>query len=124
MILVALGVGLYFPQSREVILERARPLLVPAYRWMTSQEMVQIVDDLEVLQGSAGALPVQAGEFDQWLERRYPQENSRRDAWGTRYRLEATATGFRVRSAGPDEVFETEDDLIRVWERGTSQAPR
>jgi hypothetical protein len=124
VLILALAVGLYFPESRAMILERATPLRTPAYRWMTNQELNQIVNDLEGLQRSGGALPIQPGEFDLWLERRYPQENARQDAWGVRYRIEATPTGFGVRSAGPDGVFGTEDDLVREGERGPSQGPR
>jgi hypothetical protein len=124
LLLVALALGLYFPESREMIAEHSRPLLTPAYRWMTNQQLGQIVQDLQVLEGSGGALPTQRGQFDLWLDRRYPQEGSRRDAWGSRYRLEIEIHQFRVVSAGPDGVFGTEDDLFRVGVRGIgSEAP-
>jgi len=34
-----------------------------------------------------------------------------RDSWGTPYRLQQTATGFAILSAGPDKVWETADDI-------------
>jgi len=113
LLLVVLGIGLFRPDSRAVILDYASPLANPALRWMTNQELRQIVDDLEVVQGSGQQLPARAEEFDAWLNRRYPQESSRMDAWGTRYRLTLSATHFRVISAGPDGVFGTEDDIFR-----------
>lgn len=33
------------------------------------------------------------------------------DAWESAFRIEATARGFRIRSAGPDARFESADDL-------------
>lgn len=38
MLLLALGVGLYFSCPHEVILGYAEPLLTPVRRWTTSQE--------------------------------------------------------------------------------------
>jgi len=113
LLLVVLGVGLYRPDSRAIILDYASPLATPALRWMTNQELGQIMDDLEVVQGSGQAFPSRPEEFDAWLNRRYPQEGSRMDAWGNRYRLSLSATHFRVTSAGPDGVFGTEDDIFR-----------
>lgn len=111
VLIVALGAGLYFPQSREAILDAASPLATPAYRWMTNQELRTIVEDLERRVG-ASEFPTRPGEFDAWLDSRYPQESSRMDAWGTRYQLEVTGFNFRVISAGPDREFGTDDDLV------------
>ncbi len=119
LLLVVLGVALYLPDSRATLAEYARPLANPAYRWMTHQELRQIVDDLEVVQGSGQPLPFRREDFDAWLDRRYPQPASRVDAWGTRYRMDFTPTHFRVISAGPDGVFGTDDDLWREAPRRT-----
>ncbi len=117
VLLALLGAGLYFPESREVIVERTRPILNPGYRWMTVQQMERILLDLGNHEGSRGELPRGPGEFDAWLNARYPQESSRQDAWGTRYRMEVSGAAVRVISAGPDGEFDTEDDLIREGER-------
>lgn len=111
LIVLALGLGLTFPESRAVILEHSAPLLDPAYAWMTNQELAQIVEDLEVHQESRGGLPAGRGEFDEWMEERYPQVGSREDGWGSHYRLEVTGESFRVISAGPSGEFGTDDDL-------------
>ncbi len=120
-LVILLALGLTFPQSRAVILEHSEPLMYPAYHWMTTQEMNQMVDDLEFHQETRGGLPTARGEFDAWLDRRYPQERSRHDAWGTRYRLEVTGESFRVIAAGPDGEFGTDDDIVR---EGVRQAGR
>lgn len=117
VIILALILGLSFPTSRAVILERAQPMLNPAYRWMTVQELNQIVVDLERHQETRGPLPTGRGEFDAWLNQRYPQPGSRRDSWGTRYGLRAVGERFEVVSAGPDREFDTEDDVIRDGQR-------
>jgi hypothetical protein len=113
LLLLGLVAALYFPQSREVLVDYSRPLANPAYRWMTTQELNQIVEDLNVHQESRGRLPAGRGEFDVWMDRHYQQERSRMDAWGTRYRLEVRGDRYLVISAGPDGLFGTEDDLTR-----------
>lgn len=112
VLLIALGLGLYFPRSREVIVEWVSPLADPAYRWMTRQELDQIATDLELHLERRGRAPFRGDEFDVWLDDRYPQERSRVDAWGTRYRAQVTAAELRVVSAGPDTEFGTDDDLV------------
>lgn len=114
-VILAIALGLSFPESRAVMVEKAQPLLNPAYRWLTVQELNQVVEDLEFHQESWGDLPLGRGEFDGWMDRRYPQESSREDAWGTRYRLQVRGDGFRVESAGPDGEFGTDDD---IWREG------
>lgn len=113
LLLVGLGVALIIPDSRAVILERAAPLANPAYKWMASQEMSQIVDDLETRQGTGDGLPVQRGAFEEWLRSRYRDERFHTDPWGTPYGLQAQGRQFQVVSAGPDQVFGTDDDIFR-----------
>jgi hypothetical protein len=117
LLVIVIGVAVAVPEARDRLVDRSRPLLNPAYRWMTVQQLNQMVMDLEFHQETRGPLPTGRGEFDQWMNRRYPQERTRRDAWGTRYQLEVTADGFRVRSAGADGVFGTDDDVWREGER-------
>ncbi|MEX0935387.1 MAG: hypothetical protein WD013_00690 [Gemmatimonadota bacterium] len=115
LLLIALGVALYFPRSRDYVLERADPLADPAYRWMTRQEMRQIATDLDFYIEREGRTPLRRGEFDSWLDDRYPELRSRMDAWGTRYRATQIAGAtYRIVSAGPDLEFQTSDDL--VWD--------
>jgi hypothetical protein len=122
--LVVIGAALYFPPTRAKILEEARPLMTPAFIWMTNQELGRIVEDLGRPQGAREELPTRRGEFDAWLDRRYPQEESRIDSWGTRYRLEVFSSRFRAISAGPDSAFGTDDDLVREGARDTETRTR
>lgn len=41
----------------------------------------------------------------------YVPEASTRDPWATPYRFDCDGTHFRVRSAGPDRAFFTDDDV-------------
>lgn len=111
--LAALGVALVIPDSRAWILERSAPMANPAFRWMTGQEMQQIVEDLETLQGAGDALPHRQGEFESWVRSRYRDDRFHQDPWGTPYGLVVQGQTFRVVSAGPDGEFGTEDDLHR-----------
>lgn len=118
LLLLALGVGLYFEQSRTAILEFASPAVQPALRWMTNQELKQIAGDLEEHVVSRGSLPARAGDFDRWLRDRYRDDNFHTDAWGTPYRLRIVGGGnFRVVSAGTDREFDTPDDLTAEGSR-------
>jgi hypothetical protein len=122
LLVVALGVGLYVPESRARILDVAGPMANPAYRWMSHQQMNQIVTDLEVVVGTGARLPVAHGEFDRWLDQRYRQPRSRHDAWGVRYQLRPRGDSFDVVSAGPDQEFGTQDDLVRTGSMAPSRS--
>ena len=41
--------------------------------------------------------------------------NRSRDSWGTPYRLQQTAKGFAIQSAGPDRAWGTADDISREF---------
>jgi hypothetical protein len=95
----------------------AEPVLEPGFRWMTQQELNRIATDFEVYLSGRGVEPIGRTEFDEWLDDRYPRPRSRVDSWETRYSVEVTRIGFTVRSAGPDLVFETPDDLVAEGRR-------
>lgn len=117
LLLAGLGAGMYFPQTRAVIMDTIQPAINPAYAWMTRGEMDQMIDDLELADRTSGGIPAGRGEFEPWLERRYPQEASRVDGWGTIYRLETSRNEFVVISAGPDQEFGTLDDIRKTGQR-------
>jgi len=112
MLLLALGAGLYFPGPSEVILGYAEPLLTPVRLWTTGQELERVAEDVEIEQESRGTLPSGRGEFGPWLDRRYRQEPSRFDAWGSRYTLGVQGDSFYVSSAGRAGELGASDDLI------------
>ena len=115
LLVAVVGVGLYFPGSRAFMVDWSQPVLEPGERWMTRQELRQIATDLDQFTEGRGAAPLRRGEFDSWLDRRYPQASSRVDSWDTRYSAEVSRSEVLVISAGPDRRFGTADDL--EWER-------
>jgi hypothetical protein len=112
LLILAFVVALYFEDSRRAMLDFASPAAQPALRWMTNQELKQIVDDLETHRATRGSLPLARGEFDRWLRDRYRDDRYWQDAWGTPYQLRAQGNRFQVISAGSDREFGTDDDLI------------
>jgi len=50
------------------------------------------------------------------LRRFHPTAAAQPDAWGKAIRYERLSeSGFRLRSAGPDGVYETGDDIVKVF---------
>jgi hypothetical protein len=61
---------------------------------------------------SEGGLP----ETLEALRRFHPTAGSLPDAWGKKIRYERLSdSSFRLRSAGPDGVFETADDIVKEY---------
>lgn len=111
-LILALGVGLYIPQSRARILEAARPALNPLYRFMTRGELERIARDLVDYEKTHFRLP-EIRDFPEWMDERYGDTALTRDAWENPYRLRpAGPATFHVVSAGVDGEFGTEDDLL------------
>ncbi len=124
ILLVALGAGLYFPESRAFLLEKAGPLLEPVNKWTTTSEMDQIVRDLEVWEKGGRKFPDGRGEFPDWLGSRYQVEENTLDAWGTQYQLNVQSNAFTLISAGPDRAFNTPDDIRIAGSRAESRRRR
>jgi len=117
VLIILLALGFTFPQSREVIVDVSEPVreavMNPFRKWVTNQELQQIVVDLERWEDTRGSIPMRPEEFDRWLDDRYRQESSRVDSWGRRYALQVQGDVIIVISAGPDGEFGTEDDLTQ-----------
>lgn len=109
--MIIVGIGLYFPESRATMRAWTRPVLTPWHRWATRQELRQIAVDLEVYMDGRQTSLLRSGEFDAWLDNRYPLAESRVDSWGTRYSAEVTRSFVTVASAGRDRRFGTSDDI-------------
>lgn len=111
ILLAALAVGLYVPQSRKRIWQTVRPVTFPFYGWMSRGEMKRIAKDLNQYEQDYRQFPGPRG-FGDWMDKRYKDENLTRDSWGTRYELKrGPRHTFLIVSAGPDRTFDTGDDL-------------
>lgn len=118
LLLVALGVALYFPDSRAWLSERARPVVNPILRTATVSEMDKIVGDLNThARENLGVYPEARG-FQAWLDATYAGDGGL-DSWGNAYELQDLRRDRRmqIRSWGPDRVRATEDDIIVEFRR-------
>ena len=117
LIIIGLGVGMYFPDSRTVLMDKGAPVLRPMLIWNTQREIEKIV--LEVQQNEQIELRLPSRrEWIKWVGEHFSEDGSR-DAWGNFYQYEIQEDSFAVSSFGPDLLRKTEDDIrdvrIRNW---------
>lgn len=113
VLVVAIAAALYFDGSRAVIVERARPALDRYFVMSTRSEMDKIIQDLLAYQrDNMNQLPDRR-EFPDWLERQY-SPGADTDSWGNRYQYNVGRETYELRSAGPDGLMGTEDDILSV----------
>jgi hypothetical protein len=117
LLFFGLAAALYFPESRAVIVEKARPALDPAYRWQSLHEMEMIADELSIYErDNYGSMPPYR-TFTGWIEENFTA-GAAEDSWGSPYVLFEEGESFSVISWGPDKTPRTADDL-RVLRRFT-----
>jgi len=110
LILLAIAVWFYFPETRTILADVAEPIVVPIVRWSTQEEMRQVGRNVVDHERLTGQLPAGSAWLE-WLEYRYPAEEMTRDPWDTVYQLEVTRDSVSVVSLGPDRTRQTEDDF-------------
>ena len=69
---------------------------------------------LGLLKFQPGKLPTSVEEF---LEQRPDVGARSKESWGTALRLESDSRTVSVRSAGPDRVMDSDDDLVETFRR-------
>ena len=118
VLLIILGfcAAYYFPDSRQMLVEVAEPVMVPLVRWSTTEEMGQVGRDVVGYEQSTGNLPDRRGWIE-WLDWKYPLEDNKRDAWDNVYELRVWADSIGIMSYGPDRTRNTEDDFTVVTPR-------
>lgn len=110
LVILAVTVWSYFPESRHYVYEAIRPAMTPVFRWQTKKEMNQIARGLQNFEReNFGRLPGRA-QWPDWLQANY-QGEAARDSWGGMYLLTAGSDSFRIVSSGPDQVYRSEDDI-------------
>lgn len=110
VILLAAGVGLYFPESRAVMAQYARPLLNPVFGWQTKDEMEQIVRDLRTYEHENYDRLPDRRQWPEYLANNY-QGGDATDSWGSDYHFMIQRDSFLIISYGPDKIYGTEDDI-------------
>ncbi len=110
LIIFGLVVAFYFPNSRQMMFDKSKPVLAPFYRWQTRHEMEGVVRGLrDHERDNFGRLPGRR-EWAGWLEDNYFGDLGR-DAWGQAYFYRTRRDSFYITSSGPDLVYQTEDDV-------------
>ena len=111
LIILGISAAYYFPDSRQMLLDAAEPVMVPIIRWNTREEMSQVGRDVVAYEQTTGQVPDRRAWFE-WLDWRYSMEDSKQDAWGTTYELRVWADSVGIISYGPDRTRSTEDDFV------------
>jgi hypothetical protein len=112
-LLLALGAGLYFPQTRPVLIDTFEPILNPILTWQTRGEMAQITRELQMINREGQALPEPGEEFQAWMGRNF-QGGDRLDSWGNQYSLVLWPDSVGIKSNGPDLELNTSDDILET----------
>lgn len=111
VLLIALAVGLYFPESRAVIADYASPVVDPYLSMSTTAEMEDILDEVKTYQRENFERLPSERDFDQWIEARFSGEGSV-DGWGRGYEFRVDRGQILLVSWGPDGERGTDDDIV------------
>ncbi|GMR13788.1 MAG: hypothetical protein BMS9Abin29_2006 [Gemmatimonadota bacterium] len=109
MVILGLAAAMYFPDSRQAIIDRAMPVLTPILTRAANSEMRRISDELLRYDRIGRELPSRR-EWLRWLDAQFPGESSL-DPWGSVYQFRFWADSLALTSNGPDKDLGTEDDV-------------
>ena len=115
VMLFGMAAALYFPDSRQSILDKAMPVLVPVLEWSAKGEMQEIGRQVGLQDRLMHRLP----DRRDWVP--YLEENFTGDAgldpWGSLYQFQAWRDSFAIISYGADRERSTDDDFAKVFRR-------
>jgi hypothetical protein len=112
VLIIGLGAALYFPDSRQSILDKAMPVVTPVLVWSAKKEMREIQRQVSTYRSATYKLPARR-EWVPFLDR-YFAGDAARDPWGTMYQFYAWRDSFAIISYGPDLERSTPDDIRTV----------
>jgi hypothetical protein len=117
ILLLVLGfvTALYFPDSRQVIVDKAMPVLQPMLIWNAEREMEELSRVVRREARETYQLPP-TRQWGAWLVANFTADAAT-DPWGTTYSYQAWADSFAIRSDGPDGDRGSVDDLRVAWQR-------
>ena len=114
MIIFGFVAALYFPDSRQAIIDRAMPALHPVLVWNAEREMEDLSRAVRRQVRETYELPNRR-QWSAWLDANFSGDAGI-DPWGRAYSYQSWADSFAIRSYGPDGEIGNEDDL-RVSKR-------
>lgn len=106
LVVVLLGIGMAVPSTREMMVEKATPVLDDFRARLVPRRLEAMADQLEARIGRGESFPA---NWEGWLQRDY--SGVPEDPWGNIYYLDTRRTSFTVGSNGPDGNPNTEDDI-------------
>ena len=99
LVILAIAVWLYFPETRAILMDVAEPVVTPVVRWSAEEEMSQVARNVVEHERLTGDLP-SGSSWLGWLDYRYTVDDMKTDPWGSVYQLDATRDSVAVVSLG------------------------
>ncbi len=111
ILLIILGfvAALYFPDSRQMMINEAMPILNPYLVWSAEREIEVISRSVRRQARETYVIPL-TRDWSSWLTLNFTGDAST-DPWGKVYTYQAWADSFMIRSYGPDGERGSIDDL-------------
>ncbi len=117
ILLIILGfvASLYFPESRQMMIDKAMPVVQPMLIWSAEREIEELSRSVRREARETFQLP-QTRQWNAWLAANFTGDAAM-DPWGTTYSYQAWPDSFAIRSNGPDGEIGSQDDLRVAWHR-------
>jgi hypothetical protein len=115
LIIFGFVAALYFPDSRQVMIETADPVIQPVLVWSAEREIERLSQGVRLEAREEYTIPTNRN-WNAWLTENFSGDATT-DPWGELYSYQAWADSFAVGSDGPDGQKDTEDDLRRSHHR-------
>ncbi len=117
ILLMILGflAALYFPDSRQVMIDKAMPVIQPVLIWSAEKEMEELQRAIRREARETYQIP-QTNGWAAWLVANFTP-GAATDPWGETYSYQAWPDSFAIRSDGPDGERGSVDDLRVSWHR-------
>ncbi len=117
LVMLAIAVWSYFPETRRLLLQVTAPILRPIVKPGVDEELRQVGRNVVEHERLTGELPTGPGWLP-WLEYRYSSDDIMTDPWGSLYQLEVERDSVAIVSLGPDRTRGTRDDFRLATPRG------
>lgn len=117
ILLIILGfvAALYFPESREMMIDKAMPVIQPMLVWNAEREIEELSRAVRRDFRTTYQLP-QTRQWGAWLATNFTGDAAT-DPWGTTYSYQAWPDSFAIRSDGADGERGSQDDLRVAFHR-------
>jgi hypothetical protein len=109
MVIFGFVAALYFPDSRQMIVDKAMPVLQPVLIWNAENEMEGLSRAVRTQARETYKLPTRR-EWSSWLDINFSGDGGV-DPWGQVYSYRSWPDSFAIQSFGPDGLQGSPDDL-------------